>query len=216
MRKLPNPLLPNPFAPHGEATPFPSALCAITGVTALAAVLLTWLPSQPVAAFGWLKSASGTAWWRCLTCHFVHLGWRHLLLDLAALASLAAIACFRGTKSEATWGFSVALLAGMLGVCLGLAWRDAGVTWYVGLSGALYGVFAWIVLDMASLRHWQGRVAWGLYLCGLLKALLDANSPVGAPGLAGIPMAPPAHLYGFLGGTLWAALRYSPRFRRER
>lgn len=198
------------------ATPYPWALFAIAGAAALAAVLLTWVPGQPVAAFGWLKSAPGSEWWRCLTCHFVHLGGWHLPLDLAALAILAVIAHFHDGKGGVAMGFSAALLAGMLGVCLGLAWRDAGVAWYVGLSGALYGVFAWIVLDMASSRHWRGRIALGLYLSGLIKVLLDAQSPVGAPGMAGVPLAPPAHLYGFLGGTLWGALRNYPRLRRER
>lgn len=197
---------------------FPPALFVVTGVVALAAVLLTWVPGQPVAAFGWLKSATGAESWRCLTCHFAHLGGWHLPLNLAALIILAGIAQFHGRQGGVALAFSLALLAGMLGVCLGLGWRDDGVNWYVGLSGALHGVFAWLVLDMAmepaSLRHWRGRLASGLYLLGLVKALLDAGAPVGAPGLAGIPMAPPAHLYGFLGGTLWAALRYASRLRR--
>lgn len=178
--------------------------------------MLTWLPDQPVAAYGWLKSAAGSAYWRCLSCHFVHLGGWHLTLNLAALFSLAVIAHSQARGEGVALGFAGALLMGMLGVCLGLAWRDAGVSWYVGLSGALFGVYAWAVLEMASMGDWRGRIAWGLYLAGLIKALLDAQGPVGAPGLAGIPMAPPAHLYGFLGGSIWAALRYAPRLRRER
>lgn len=211
---------PRPLFLKRRPAAFPPALFVVTGVVILAAVLLSWVPGQPVAAFGWLKSAAGGESWRCLTCHFVHLeGW-HLFLNLAALSILAAIAQFHGRQGGVAQGFSVALLAGMLGVCLGLGWRDAGVNWYVGLSGALHGVFAWLVLDMAmeaaSPRHWRRRLAWGLYLLGLVKALLDAGTPVGAPGLAGIPMAPPAHLYGYLGGTLWAALRYASRLRRVR
>jgi rhomboid family GlyGly-CTERM serine protease len=198
----------------------PWILIAMMGAVALMAGMLTLIPDQPVAAFGWLKSASGLAYWRCLSSHFVHLGGWHLTLNLAALFTLAAIAHFQARGSGVALGFTVALLAGMLGVCLGLTWRDAGVSWYVGLSGALYGVYAWVVLEMASPRsqlpNWQGRIAWGLYLAGLIKALLDAQEPVGALGLAGIPLAPPAHLYGFLGGSIWAALRYAPRLRRER
>ncbi len=184
----------------------------VAGLAALLAVCLTWLPDRPVAAFGWLGSAKWTEPWRWLTCHFVHLGGRHLLYNLAALACLAAIAHFQRRRH----GFAGALLAGMLGVCLGLTCRAAGVTWYVGLSGALYGVYAWLVLGMASHRGWQGRTAWVLFICGLAKALLDAQAPIGAPGLTGIPLAPPAHLYGLMGGTLWAALCYLLGLRREK
>ena len=197
-----------------------SKLPAITGLAAALAVVLTWLPDHPVSALGWLKSAPEIEFWRCFSCHFVHLGWRHLLLNLAALAGLAAIARFlgrqRGTTAGIAGGFAGALLAGMLGVCLGLSWWDAGVTWYVGLSGALYGVYAWLVLDLAALPDWPGRAAWGLYLAGLAKALLDAMASVGTLGLSGIPLAPPAHLYGLLGGSFWAALHYFLRVRRDR
>lgn len=191
-------------------------LWGLTGLAAGLASVLSLLPEQPVAAFGWLKSTPGTAYWRCLSCHFVHLGWQHLLLNLGALAGLAAFAQYRGGRAGVAGGFFGALLAGMLGVCIGLQGVDTGVTWYVGLSGALYGVFAWLVLDMATLRHWRGRAAWALYVGGLVKVLLDARINVGALGLAGIPMAPPAHLYGLLGGTLWALLGYALGVRRER
>jgi rhomboid family GlyGly-CTERM serine protease len=189
---------------------------AIAGIAALASAGLTWLPLHPVAAFGWLRTAPASEAWRCLTCHFVHLGGRHLMFNLAALAGLAGVAHLHGRQVRVETGFAGALLAGMLGVCLGLRLNDAGVAWYAGLSGALFGVYAWLALDMAALRHWQGRAAWVLYLCGLAKALADAQTAVGTPGLSGIPLAPPAHLYGLLGGTLWAGLRYALRLRRER
>jgi rhomboid family GlyGly-CTERM serine protease len=202
--------------PEQKTSRTPLHFWVLTGMLALAASILTWVPENPVATFGWLKASPGMSFWRCFSCHFVHLGGRHLLVNLAALASLAAIAGLQEKQGDVTGGFYGALLAGMLGICLGLHALDAGVTWYVGLSGALYGVYAWLVLDMASLRHWRGRVAWGLYCCGMAKALLDAQASVGALGLAGIPLAPPAHLYGLLGGTLWAALRYALGIRRER
>lgn len=196
----------------GRTGRYPSALAAVAGSAALAALWLTWAPARPVADYGWRQSAE---WWRCLTCHFVHLGAWHLFLNLAALAGLAAVARLRSAPGAAV-GFAAALLAGMLGVCLGLNWRAEGVTWYVGLSGALYGVFAWTVLGLAGWRHWPGRAAWAIYLLGLAKALADAGMPVGAPGLAGIPLAPSAHLDGLLGGTVWAGMNYLTRLRRAR
>jgi rhomboid family GlyGly-CTERM serine protease len=202
--------------PERKTRRTPLHFWVLTGLLALAAIILTWVPDNPVAAFGWQQAASGTSFWRCLTCHFVHLGGWHLCVNLVALASLAALAGFHERPGDVTGGFYGALLAGMLGICLGLHGLDTGVTWYVGLSGALYGVFAWLVLDMASLRHWRGRVAWGLYLCGLAKAILDAHAPVGALGLAGISLAPPAHLYGLVGGSLWAVLRYARGIRLEK
>lgn len=110
----------------------------------------------------------------------------------------------------------MALLAGMLGVCLGLSWRVEGVAWYGGLSGALFGVFAWVALGLASWRNWPGRAAWALYLLGLAKAVADLGVPVGTPGLSGVPLAPAAHLDGLLGGTGWSILVYATRLRRER
>jgi rhomboid family GlyGly-CTERM serine protease len=163
------------------------------------AVLLTWLPDQSVKDFGWHADAAAAEVWRCLTCHFVHLGVRHLAVNLAAFLMLAGIAA----AWERRAGFPAALLASMLSVCLGLSLFDLGVQWYVGLSGALHGLFAWLVLGRATRSDAIGKTAVALYLAGIVKVLLDLRIPVGSPGLAGVPMAAPAHLFGYLGGSLW-------------
>jgi rhomboid family GlyGly-CTERM serine protease len=174
------------------------AFALTVGVVVALAVLLTELPDQPVRDLGWRADAAGEVW-RCLSCHFVHLGVRHLAVNLAAFLVLAAVAAVWERQA----GFGAALLAGMLSVCAGLGLTDLGVQWYVGLSGALHGLFAWLVLGRALRNDTTGKIAAGLYFAGILKVLLDMGIPVGSPGLAGVAVAPPGHLLGYLGGSLW-------------
>lgn len=138
-------------------------------------------------------------YWRLLTGHLVHLGWAHLLLNLAGLAAVSAL--FAAELTPLRW--AIVLLAAVLAIDAGFLLLLPGLAWYVGFSGVLHGLFA-----AGAVRGClQGRPdAW--LLAGLLVAKLAWEGLIGplplTEGAAGGPVVEQAHLYGAAGGVLAA------------
>ena len=136
-------------------------------------------------------------WWRLLSGHLVHLGWRHAVMDLAAALTLGWL--FGRELSPRRWVW--VLLLSLLAVNAGLWWLDPGITWYVGLSGVLHGVMA-----AGSVTLARQRVPAGYWLLGALALKLGVEQLFGplwlAAESAGGPVIVNAHLYGAAGGLL--------------
>lgn len=140
-------------------------------------------------------------WWRLISGNLVHLGWPHLLLNLAGLALVWLL--FHRALSFGSW--AVVTLASGLAVSLGLLLFDPALQWYVGLSGALHGLFAAGVL--ASL--WAGnRAEWLLLLVFAAKLAWEQlmGPTPGTAALAGGNVVVDAHLYGAVGGAVTTAV----------
>jgi rhomboid family GlyGly-CTERM serine protease len=141
-------------------------------------------------------------WWRLVTGNLVHLGFGHLVLNLAGLGVLWLLV------GELLPGvlFLISLAVGALGVGLGLFLLSPAVVWYVGLSGALHTL--WAAGGTEMLRR---REPIALPVLGLLAGKLAWEHWRGAlpssEALAGGPVVTQAHLYGALAGIcLGAAL----------
>lgn len=133
--------------------------------------------------------------WRLFTAHFVHLGWSHLLMNLAALALIWML--FGRMLRLSVW--IVISLASMLGIGLGLLLFSPSIDWYVGLSGMLHGLFAAGV--MVSLRA-GNRLEIMLLLLLLGKLMWEQiYGPLpGTAEFAGGAVVTDAHLYGAVSG----------------
>lgn len=140
--------------------------------------------------------------WRLLTGNFVHLGWSHLWLNLAGLVLIWLL--FKQHISTLMWIIATVLSA--LAVGMGLLWLNPELTWYVGLSGVLHGLFAMGALLCVRLGY-----RFELLLVALLTAKLVWEQFYGAlPGserYAGGAVIVDAHLYGAVMGVL---LMFSP------
>ncbi len=147
--------------------------------------------------------------WRLLTGNIVHLGARHLVLNLAALVALWALAAsvLRGMRG------AIAIGGGALGVGLGLLTFAPQVGWYVGVSGVLHGLLAVTARDLI-----RARDPLGIALAVLLVAKLLWESGAGplpfTAQAAGGPVIVEAHLYGTLGALL--ALVVAEAFTKRR
>ena len=135
--------------------------------------------------------------WRLLTGSIVHLGPRHLALNLAALVALWALApeVVRGRRG------ALAIGGGALGVGLGLLAFAPAVGWYVGVSGVLHGLLAVAARDLLRVRD---RIGLALALLLVVKLLWESGVgplPFTAQA-AGGPVIVIAHLYGTLGSLL--------------
>lgn len=148
--------------------------------------------------------------WRLVTGHLVHLGFRHLLLNLAGLLLVAFLVLDEFSGRE--WAYVT--LWGLFAIGLGFVWQRPDLDWYVGLSGMLH---CWLTAG-ALRRLYAGHVD-GLVLLAavILKGLYEqlVGPLPGSESLSGGDVVVDAHWYGMLGGLMAAwTVRMKQRFGR--
>lgn len=147
-------------------------------------------------------------YWRLLTGHFVHLGYQHLLLNLAGLL-LVWLLVGRHHNTRQWYAVSATSVAIM---SLGFWLLDPDMRWYVGLSGLLHGLLlAGGITGMRSLPG-ESSVICAVVVGKLLYEQLVGPLP-GSESVAGGTVIVNAHLYGAVGGGL-AAFVFRHRVRR--
>ena len=188
---------------------FKSVLTSLNGdgyyglaLLAIAAVLL--LPeiagdtARAALRYERMAIAAGE-WWRLLTAHFVHIDLEHTLLNVMGVVLMWAI--FARDFPPRQW--LIVTLVILLTIDAGLWFRDKGVDWYVGASGALHGFMA--AGTYAHVR--RGDLdGWILVVFMVLKLgyeQLHGQLPFAESGM---PVVVNAHLYGALGGFIAAAI----------
>ncbi len=137
--------------------------------------------------------------WRLVSGSFVHLGPGHLAEDMAGLVLLWLL-------FEEVWpGWRMPLLAlwGSLSVGLGLLLGDPDLGWYLGISGALDCLWATGALELVRRRDRFGWLLMALLLIKLAYEQTWGPLPFSVAGTGGAVIVD-AHLYGALGGALWA------------
>jgi len=141
-------------------------------------------------------------WWRLVSAHLVHLGWRHALLNGVGLALLWML--FAREFAPRRWLWIVLLSAASIDA--GLWWLRPAVDWYLGASGVLHG--AWAAGAYAMYRRGDG---FGAALLLLLIAKMVYEQQSGVSLFEGtLPLVSAAHLYGALGGLAGAVLPRAP------
>lgn len=172
--------------------------------------LLIALQPNALAQFGWQQTALSTRPWMLFTAHFTHLSFQHLAGNLAACFALCFIAVRLAqliqppTLRLHLWP-TIALSILTIDAGLYIGWWN--MHWYAGLSGVLYGFFTALTIQLCLLPTSR---AWGtiLLLATAGKIILDLAHGTGAIGTLGIPVAPAAHLYGFLAALLSSLLQW--------
>ena len=169
-------------------------LASIVGVSCIAFQALNLDKSL---RYGRAEILDSGQWWRVLTGNLVHLGYPHLLLNLAGLILITLLLAHALTARQ--WAFTG--LCSMLGVGLGLLIFDPQLSWYVGLSGALYGLL--LGGAIAEFRNHKpiacliaaytiGKIIWE-QLYGAVES---------SEAITGGNVIVNAHLYGMVAGGL--------------
>jgi rhomboid family GlyGly-CTERM serine protease len=138
--------------------------------------------------------------WRLLSANFVHFGWIHTLMNLAALL-LCVLAFFMETSIRK---FLFLLLWCCAAVGLGIYFFNPEYQPYAGLSGALHGL---IVVGLIG----AGAYPWWIRAAGLLLVaakLLQENSAgyqaTDLQQLIPAAVAVESHVYGAIAGLVFA------------
>ena len=166
-------------------------------VAAVSATLqLLWLNE----ALSWDRGAlAGGQLWRFLSGHFVHLGWSHLLLNLAGLALIAWIV----GRAWDRLGWLLVSLVSIAVIGVGFWTLNPRLEWYVGLSGLLHGLLAaGLVVGIA--RRETESIVLAVLVAGKLAWEQFAGPLPGSEGASGGAVIVDAHLYGAVGGILAA------------
>lgn len=136
-------------------------------------------------------------YWRILTGHLLHTNVWHLFLNCLGLFLLWSL-----HGSFYHWRrFALLMLGLFVGCSAGLYWFSPDMKLYVGLSGALHGLFVW-----GALKDIQTgiRSGWLLFVGITVKIYFEqidgANDEIS--NLIGAEVAIDAHLYGALTGLL--------------
>lgn len=160
-----------------------------------------------LALLGWPEFSADLAWrpgaigegepWRVVTGHWVHLSYRHALVDLVAWLAIWRYGCDFLDGSAWTLG----IVASCLGTSAGLAWYAPAIESYVGLSGLLHGVLAFVAIRRAA--RGDRWAAWvGAATVGKVAVEVVLRPDVApAPWIGGLAL-PIAHAYGVASGLL--------------
>ncbi len=169
-----------------------------------------WIPlvvavlSTVMQAMGWdtllrysREGLQQGEWWLLITGNLVHLGWNHLILNLAGLVMVWWFYDDEFSLLEWLWIF---VISGLF-VTVGLYFLDPQLIWYVGLSGLLHGLFI-----AGGIRLLGRDTRFAVLLLLLFAAKLTWEQLFGSlPGttdMAGGPVVVNAHLYGAIGGAV--------------
>ena len=182
------------------------ALCAV----ALCVLLQAW-PGAP-AALEYREHLLLDEPWRALLGHFVHVNWRHVLLNAVAWVLLARL--FDRELGVARQCVAVVLAA--IGISVMLATLHPGIAWYRGASGVLHALFfagcaTWLrrsVQAPAASRLRESLLPLALFAGGWIKLALEQPLEAELPfsQWLGTPTVPQAHLFGAMWGTVLGAL----------
>lgn len=174
-------------------------LCIALSVLML---LLTALenPLFPLFSLEAAKIANGE-YWRIFTANFVHFGWAHTLMNIAAFL-LCNLAFFNEITIKK---FSLLLLWCCLAVGFGVFIFSPEYSPYAGLSGAIHGL---IVVGLVQTRAYPLWIkAGGLIL--ITGKLIQENLPnyqaTDLQDLIPVAIAVESHVYGAIGGAAFAA-----------
>jgi len=147
--------------------------------------------------------ASGE-WWRIFTSQYVHLGFNHTLLNVVGYLIIAAAFREDVTPREEC----IALLLSNVGVGLGIYFFSPELEWYVGLSGAIYGLLAHNLI-IGWRRSPLLSLLFGVYLAGkfVYEQFISGPDTVTA-AFIGADVAVDSHLYGAITGLITGIASY--------
>jgi len=142
--------------------------------------------------------------WRLLSCHFIHLSWGHLGVNIAGL-SLIWLFVGKWLPVNAT-GLTIIMPALVIGT--GLFLFDPGILQYAGLSGILHGI--WLTGALFGMRagYWDAYALTVLLIVKLMWEQISGSLP-GSIVLSGNFVVVDAHLYGAAAGLLAGALLHT-------
>lgn len=142
------------------------------------------------------KGIEAGEWWLYMTGNLVHLGWGHLILNVAGLMMV----WWFFVRDLQLWEWLVVFVVSALFVTVGIYHFNPNIIWYVGLSGLLHGLFIAGGLRLLSTERNFALILTGAIVIKLAYEQVYGSLP-GTSEMSGGPVVVDAHLYGAIGGA---------------
>jgi rhomboid family GlyGly-CTERM serine protease len=183
-----------------NSLPFQCKHSSLPLLISLIALIAFIFDQQLSAQFVYHKSLiSQGELWRVVSGHLFHTNGYHLALNISAVILLWALHGHFYSVGQYTGLFMTAALS----TSLGIFWFSPQLQQYVGLSGILHGVFVWgAVMDINHKEKTGYLLFIGVWLKILHEQYYGASSDIAE--LIAAPVAVDAHLWGAVGGCLFA------------
>ena len=168
----------------------------------LVMVLITATSALPESTVDTLAlvatKVSAGEWWRIVTSQFVHVGFNHTLLNIVGYLIIGA--AFREEISAREEAISLGIA--VLGVGLGIYLFSTDIEWYVGLSGAIYGILAHNLI-VGWNRSQILSIFFAVFLVGkFIYEQFIAGPDTVTASFIGAQVAIDSHLYGAITGAI--------------
>lgn len=137
-------------------------------------------------------------WWRILSCNIVHLGVNHSLLNLSVFVLSSVI--FAKQLSLRLW-YSITCICSV-SVGLGIYYFDKGISNYVGLSGALYGLIAFAALSQVKESPVVSLILAAYVYYKVISQQLASFDDNHMREFIGGAVVESSHLFGLIAGTV--------------
>lgn len=143
-------------------------------------------------------------YWRLLTGNFVHFGWAHTLMNVAAflLCSIALLDKLSIAKYCALLIWCCLIVGG------GIFHLNLEYGTYAGLSGAIHGLIVAGLLLSKQHPLWIRVIALGLLVAKLVQEQSPNYTATDLQTLVPVPVAVDAHLYGAIAGLVFVLIDY--------
>jgi len=175
-----------------------NTVIAIVTVISIVSIVFQALPESAQIELRYDRNQP-LQFWRFITGHLLHLGWIHLLFNLAGLALITAL--FFPEWSASSFSSAFISSAILMNICLYVFSPE--LIWYVGLSGILHGLIA-----AGAIYSYQVQPKFALLIligCAIKIGWEQfTGSSVGTEKLIGGKVAFDAHMFGYLGGLIGA------------
>lgn len=165
-----------------------------------ACVVIALLPQQLIENLQYHRAfiAEGELW-RLFSAHLTHLGWGHLIMNLAGFWLIVSL--FPDILPPLRCLTLLLLL--ILGTSIGLWLFSPQVAWYRGLSGILHGLLCWGALSQLKRQPGVSLFVLTFVVFKLFWEQWQGPLP-GSESLAAGSVIVDAHLYGAVSGViLW-------------
>jgi rhomboid family GlyGly-CTERM serine protease len=138
-------------------------------------------------------------YWRLFTSNFVHFGWPHTLMNIAAFL-LCAFALLNNFPAKQLLGL---ILFCCLSVGAGIYYFNPEYNTYAGFSGAIHGFI--VAGLMRNKRHpnWLNAIFIALLFAKIFYEHHPSYKATELQTLMPVPVAYDAHMYGAIAGVVF-------------
>lgn len=162
-----------------------------------------------------LELAKQGEYWRFITGHFTHYNWLHCISNILGLSLLLVL--FRPNIKNDQWVIVTAVI--LIIVSLGLTLTSESLKWYIGFSGILTGLFAYVCIKAFPENTILSVSFLLIVITYVTNQVVFKGELIRSSIFQEISTSSYAHFFGLLGGIMYgiySTVRYHMKFLKSK